>query len=70
MNEEQKMKLVEVMGLVASVIKELGSIPSGHLYAQLMDKMSLDSYEKMTGALERMGIIRIDGNHLITYTGK
>ena len=70
MNEEQKMKLVEVMGIVASVIKELGSIPSGHLYAQLMDKMSLDSYEKMTGALERMGIIRIDGNHLITYTGK
>ena len=71
MNEEQKMKAaVEIMKAVASAVKDLGSIPSGHLYAQLMGKMSLDSYEKMTGALERMGIIRIDGNHLITYTGK
>jgi len=71
MNEEQKMKAaVEVMKAVASVVKELGSIPSGHLYAQLMGKMSFNSYEKMTGALERMGVIRIDGDHLITYIGK
>ena len=71
MNEEQKIKAaVEIMKAVASAVKELGSIPSGHLYAQLIGKMSLDSYEKMTGALERMGVIRIDGNHLITYTGK
>jgi len=71
MNEEQKMKAaVEIMKAVASAVKELGSIPSGHLYARLMGKMSLDSYEKMTACMQRMGIIRIEGNHLITYTGK
>jgi len=71
MNEEQKMKAaVEIMKAVASAVKDLGSIPSGHLYAQLMGRMSLDSYEKMTGVLQRMGIISIDRNHLVTYTGK
>jgi hypothetical protein len=71
MNEEQKMKAaVEIMKAVASAIKGLGTIPSGHLYAQLMGRMSLDSYEKMLSALQRMGIVSIDGNHLVTYIGK
>jgi hypothetical protein len=71
MNEEQKMKAaVEIMKAVAGAIKDLGTIPSGHLYAQLMGKMSFDSYEKMLGALQRMGIISVDGNHLVTYVGK
>jgi hypothetical protein len=71
MNEEQKIKAaVEIMKAVAGAIKDLGTIPSGHLYAQLMGKMSLDSYEKMLSALQRMGIVSVDGNHLVTYIGK
>jgi hypothetical protein len=57
------------MKAVAEAIKEAGSIPSGHLYAQLMGKMSLGSYEKMIDAMRRMGVIKIE-NHLITYAGK
>lgn len=67
MNKEQAMKLVEVMGIVASVIKEVGSIPSGHLYAQLMGKMSFETYQDMIATMERLNVISVK-NHLITYT--
>jgi hypothetical protein len=70
MTQEEKMKAaVQIMKAVAESIKEVGSIPSGHLYAQLMGKMSLGSYEKMIYAMQRMGIIRVE-DHLITYIGK
>jgi phosphoribosylamine-glycine ligase len=70
MTQEEKMKAaVQIMKAVAEAIKEAGSIPSGHLYAQLMGKMSLGSYEKMIDAMQRMGIIRVE-DHLITYVGK
>ena len=70
MTQEEKMKAaVQIMKAVAESIKEAGSIPSGHLYAQLMGKMSLGSYEKMIDAMRRMGVIQIE-DHLITYVGK
>jgi hypothetical protein len=67
MNKKQAMKLVEVMGAVASVIKEVGSIPSGHLYAQLMGKMSFETYQDMIETMERLNVISVK-NNLITYT--
>ena len=68
MNEEQKIKAaVEIMKAVASAVKELGSIPSGHLYAQLMGKMSLETYQDMIATMERLNVISVK-NHLITYT--
>ena len=51
---------------VAEAIKSLGSVPSGHLYAQLMDRMELDEYNQIIAALEHVGIIKVT-NHLITY---
>lgn len=51
---------------IAEAIKSLGSVPSGHLYARLMDKMELDEYNTIIAALEHVGIIRVT-NHLITY---
>lgn len=70
MTQEQKMQAaVEIMKAVAEAIKEAGSIPSGHLYAQLMGKMSLGSYEKMIDAMQRMGLVKVD-DHLLTYVGK
>lgn len=69
MTQEEKMQAaVQIMKAVAEAIREAGSIPSGHLYALLMGKMSLGSYEKMIDAMQRMGIIKVD-DHLITYIG-
>lgn len=70
MTQEQKMQAaVQIMKAVAEAIKEAGSIPSGHLYSQLMGKMSLGSYEKMIAMMQRMGIIKVD-DHFISYVGK
>lgn len=70
MTQEEKMQAaVQIMKAVAEAIREAGSIPSGHLYAQLMGKMSLGSYEKMIDAMRRMGVIKVE-DHLITYVGK
>jgi len=60
---------VEILKAVASTIKDLGSVPSGHLYAQLMGRMSLSSYEGMIATLKRLGLVE-EKNHLLTYVGK
>lgn len=49
---------IQMIKAVADAIKELGKIPSGHLYARLMPYLDLPSYEKIIGILERSGVIR------------
>ena len=68
---EQK-RLAAVAGLIAAVaetIRDLGSVPSGHLYAQLMGHMSFESYEAIIGWLVRSGVVRREPSHLLVWTG-
>lgn len=58
----------QVVLAVAETIQELGSVPSGHLYAQLMGVMSLADYQAIIDSLERSKLILIK-NHLITWIG-
>jgi hypothetical protein len=69
MTTEQAQKLIEFMGAIASLIKEVKTIPSGHLYAQLMGKMSLDQYQNMIATLQKAGLVSLK-NDLLTYTGE
>ena len=69
MTAEQAHKLIEFMGAIASLIKEVKEIPSGHLYAQLMGKMSLDQYQNMIETLQKAGLVSLK-NDLLTYTGE
>ena len=55
---------------VAEAIKALGSVPSGHLYAQLMGHMTLEHYQRIIGHLTDAGVIRVDGSHLIRWVAK
>lgn len=41
-------------------------LPSGHLYASLMGKMTLDQYNQIIGALIRAGRIKQNANFLLT----
>ena len=67
MNKQQA--ALEILLAVANAIKELGTVPSGHLYAQLMSSgMSLENYQAILKVLEGAGAIEIK-NHLITYVG-
>lgn len=55
---------------IGRAIKALGSIPSGHLYARLISKMSIDTYLGYIDILERAGVIQVDSSHLIHYIEK
>lgn len=66
----EQLKAVLQMGMaIGDAIRDLGEVPSGHLYAQLMGKLSLANYEAILRGLARQGLIRVDGSHLITWTG-
>lgn len=59
----------EVLVEIAKVIRQLKSIPSGHLYAQVMGHLTLDQYEKMISLLQNQKLIRVE-NHLITWVAE
>lgn len=49
---------------VAEAIRELGSVPSGVLYSQVSQYLSLNSYKKVIDTLKRVGLVRESGNVL------
>lgn len=51
---------------VADTIRELGEVPSGHLYAQLMPVLGLHEYERIIDILKRAGLVR-ESNNLLTW---
>jgi hypothetical protein len=61
----QAMLLIQA---VSECIKELGTVPSGHLYAGLMGSLSLDQYNQIISAMLDMGLIKESG-HLLTWIG-
>ena len=67
MTNQERAALAIVLA-VGEAIKELGSVPSGHLYARLMGQMSLETYNKVIGLLVKTGAIKNEG-HLLTWTG-
>jgi hypothetical protein len=65
----QERAAIETVLAVGSAIKELGSVPNGHLYAHLMGKMSLETYNKIIVLLVKTGAVKNEGN-LLTWIGK
>lgn len=62
---------IQIILTVSSLIKELGQVPSGELYAMLLEplpKMSCETYLRMIDKIREAGLIRVD-NHLITWIG-
>ena len=57
--------LAELIDEVADIIAESpNGIPSGHLYAMLMGRMTLEEYSFFVHAMVATGKIRVD-NHLL-----
>jgi hypothetical protein len=52
----------------ADAIRELGSVPSGHLYANVIGHMDLPTYERIIETLKRAGLVA-EKNHLLTWVG-
>jgi len=60
---------VNVVLAVADCIRELGAVPSGHLYARLMGHMDIDAYQSVIGTLVRAGFVREHPSHLLEWIG-
>jgi hypothetical protein len=65
MDKHTAAKLASVM---AEAVQELGSCPSGHLYAHCMAHMSLTQYDILLGVLKRLNLIT-EQNHVLTWIG-
>jgi hypothetical protein len=53
---------------IAEAIRELGEVPSGHLYAQVCGRMELAAYERIIGTLKNAGLVAESG-HLLKWIG-
>jgi hypothetical protein len=61
-------RIITAASVVAETIRDLGQVPSGHLYAGLMGTITLDQYQTIIGILKEAGVVE-ECNHLLTYTG-
>lgn len=67
-NEESVGAALQMAKVVAEAIRDLGRVPSGHLYARLMAHMNLATYEKIIGILKRGGLVE-EKNHELIWIG-
>jgi hypothetical protein len=66
---EQVTAGIRMAAAVGEAIRDLGSVPSGHLYARLMGHMSPETYNKVISLLVKVGAVK-EENHLLTWVGK
>lgn len=66
--KEEIAAVIRAVAAIAEAIRDLGRVPSGHLYAQVMGVLSLDNYTIAIDHLERAKLVRREGHELI-WTG-
>lgn len=59
----------KAVAAIARGIRDLGEVPSGHLYARLMSVLTKDQYNTVIDILVKTDLIKVDGSHLITWIG-
>jgi len=67
--QQQIFAALQIVHAVGEAIQELGSVPSGTLYARLMDQMRLDRYEQIIGLLKTARLVEESNEHLLTWIG-
>ena len=60
---------LQIMLAVAQTIHELGEVPSGTLYAQLMGKMDMAGYERMIDVLVAQNLVARAPMHVLKWCG-
>jgi hypothetical protein len=68
MANEQVKTTLSIILMIADAIEELGSVPSGHLYAQICMHLNLDDYNDVISVLVNAGLVK-EENHLLTWIG-
>jgi hypothetical protein len=67
-NAKELERLLAIAKIVQDAIKELGEVPSGHLYANLSGHMNLKTYQSIIALLKEAKVIR-EENHLLIWVG-
>ena len=62
---EQISDAITMLQVIAESIRDLGEVPSGHLYAAVMGSTDLLTYERVVGLLVRSGLVALRGDLLI-----
>ena len=60
---------VRVAHAIAETIRELGEVPSGHLYARVMGVMDLRQYEQVIDLLIEVQLVAREPSHLLRWIG-
>jgi hypothetical protein len=60
---------VEIVRAIADALRELGSVPAGHFYAQVCQHLTLSQYERVIDTLKGAGLVAESG-HVLTWTGR
>ena len=61
------MTSANVVYAILSTVKDVGSAPSGHIYAAMLDKVSYNQYSGIIDGLVKAKLIKVNG-HVITLT--
>ena len=64
--KEQVKVALDVLFAVAVAIKQVGSVPSGELYARLMTHLDLMTFNRVIDTLKDAGLVTED-NHRLTW---
>lgn len=66
--KNQMVSAVQAAGALAEAVRELGSVPSGHLYARVCGQMDMQTYSAIIGLLKRAGLVA-EANHVLSWSG-
>ncbi len=61
-------KVAQLATILAETIQALGEVPSGHLYAHVMQHVDLEVYQAAIDVLVRAKLVK-NSNHLLTWIG-
>lgn len=64
-----KALLKRVAMALADAIRDLGNVPAGHLYAQVMSTIDLQTFNELIVVLEDCGWVRREASHLLVWIG-
>lgn len=69
--ETAKAAINQIVNVICESVEDSGphGIPSGHIYAALMGKVSFEVYQKIEALAIQTGRIQRSASHLLTPTG-
>lgn len=65
----QASKAIEVLHAMAEVVRGLGEVPSGVLYAHCMGALTLEQYERAIDILVGAGLVERASAHVLRWIG-